>query len=237
MGILHTWGRDLSYHPHLHFIVPGIAYFKEGHALVFAKENFLVPVKALSLIFKAKFRDALKKENEQLFNSIDPCIREQDWVVHSEPVGSGETAFKYLATYVFRVAISNNRILSIENGKVTFTYQNSQTKQCKLMTLEAHEFMRRFLQHVLPDGFMKVRYYGFWASANKNVLHRLKELLHVREKKQIPENKNRKSEPIRCPNCNREMRFFAELKPGAHWPHAPPEKRGLKKIMNTAANF
>ena len=236
-GILHTWGRDLSYHPHVHFIVPGIAYFKEGDALLFAKENFLVPVKALSVIFRAKFCDALRKADEQLFKSIPAQSWKEDWVVHCESVGSGEAALKYLATYVFRVAISNNRILSTDNRKVAFEYRDSETKQLKTMTLDAFEFMRRFLQHVLPIGFVKVRYYGFWASANKKVLQRIKELLHVREKQQPPEEtSNTKAELMHCPTCQREMLFIAEVKPGGHWPHAPPEKSRYNENVNRVPN-
>ena len=92
MGILHTWGRNLSYHPHVHFVVPGVAYFKEGDTLLFANPKFLLPVKALSKIFKAKFRDALRKENANLFGQIPAHVWSGDWVVHSENVGSGEAA-------------------------------------------------------------------------------------------------------------------------------------------------
>ena len=235
-GILHSWGRDLSYHPHVHFIVPGIAFFKDGDALLFAKENFLVPVKALSFIFRAKFRDALRKADEGLFKSIPAQSWKQDWVVHCEDVGTGEAAFKYLANYVFRIAISNNRILKVDNGKVTFKYQDSNSKQCKTMTLNAFEFMRRFLQHVLPKGFMKVRYYGFRASANQHILQRIKELLHVREEEQLSETSITKAEPMFCPDCQREMLFIAEVKPGGHWPHAPPEKSRFNENVNRTPN-
>ena len=211
-GILHTWGRELSYHPHVHFIVPGIAYFRDADTLLFANENFLMPVKAMSIIFKAKFRDALKEEDEALFDSIENKTWKDDWVVHCENVGSGEAAFKYLANYVFRVAISNNRILRMQDGKVTFKYQESETKQWKTMTLDVFEFMRRFLQHVLPKGFVKVRYYGFWASASKNILQRIKELLNVEEQKE--ESEKKKSEPMRCPTCQGELIFIADVKPG-----------------------
>lgn len=236
LGILHTWGRELCYHPHVHFIVPGLAYFKEGDALLFAKENFLLPVKAASIIFRAKFRDALNKEDAKLFNSIPVQTWKQDWVVHCENVGSGEAAFKYLANYVFRVAISNNRICKMENGKVSFKYQDSNSKLWKTMTLDALEFMRRFLQHVLPKGFMKVRYYGFWASANKHLLKRIRELLHVREEQQPIQTSNRKTEPMRCPTCQHILIFIAEVKPGGHWTHAPPEKSRFSENGNSVSN-
>lgn len=233
LGILHTWGRDLCYHPHVHFIIPGIAYFKDGEALLFARDNFLLPVKALSVIFRAKFRDALKQEDKTLFDSIPTSVWKEDWVLHSKNVGSGEAAFKYLANYVFRVAISNNRILSMQDGNVSFKYQSSETQQWKIMTLEVFEFMRRFLEHVLPAGFVKVRYYGFWASANKNILQRIKELLGMKAQKDSPAEKKKKPEAIRCPACGKEMVFIAEVKPGARWPHAPPtHKRQAGNMIN-----
>ncbi|NIT59119.1 MAG: transposase [Aliifodinibius sp.] len=237
LGILHTWGRDLCYHPHVHFIVPGIAYFKDGDALLFASDNFLVPVKALSIIFRAKFQDALKQKDKILFDSIDSNVWREDWVVHSDNVGTGEAAFKYLANYVFRVAISNNRILSMNDGKVSFKYQQSETQQWKIMTLQVFEFMRRFLQHVLPAGFVKVRYYGFWAAANKNILQRIKELLAIKEQDDSPAEKIKKPELIRCPTCGKEMVFVAEVKPGARWPHAPPLHKYQSGNMINGVHF
>lgn len=244
-GILHTWGRDLSYHPHLHFIIPGIAYFIQGDALLFASENLLVPVKALSIIFRAKFRDALQQKDKTLFGGIEKSLWKQEWVVHSRNVGSGEAAFKYLANYVFRVAISNNRILHLHDGKVTFgvshhlrgKYGESETKQFKTMTLDVLEFIRRFLQHALPKGFVKVRYYGFWASANKNILKRIQQLLGVKEQKGSPDEKNNTPEPMLCPNCRKQLVFIAEVKPGASWPHAPPLHKAENETMTHVTCF
>jgi hypothetical protein len=227
MGILHTWSRTLSYHPHIHFIIPGVAYFKEGDTLLFANPNFLVPVKVLSKIFKAKFRDALKKQNVGLFQKISSQVWSHDWVVHSENVGTGETAFTYLANYVFRVAISNNRILSMEQRTVTFKYQASRTKKWNRMTLDALEFIRRFLQHVLPKGFVKVRYYGFWAATNQKIFDHIRELLPVKEHQKKESVMNKKPSPSRCPVCHNKMRLVALVKPGAHWPHAPPHKSNV----------
>jgi len=124
----------------VHFIVPGIAYFKDCDAILFAQENFLLPVKALSVIFRAKFRDALQQEDKTLFDTIDQSVWKEDWVVHSENVGSGEAAFKYLANYVFRVAMSNNRILNMQDDKITFKYPDSVTNQWKMMTLDVSKF-------------------------------------------------------------------------------------------------
>ena len=108
-------------------------------------------------------RDELQKVG--LFHQVDYRVWKKDWVVHSEPVGNGEAAFKYLAPYIYRVAISNNRILKLEDCQVSFQYKESATDQIRTCTLTAEEFMRRFLQHVLPERFVKVRYYGFSALA------------------------------------------------------------------------
>jgi hypothetical protein len=159
VGVLHTWGRTLTYHPHIHYLVPAGGCADEGHTWRPARDDFLVPVKALSGIFRARFREALR--STELFDLIPASGWEQDWVVHCKAVGNGETAFKYLAPYIFRVAISNSRLLKVENEHVTFRYRASDSGQSKLCTLAVEEFIHRFLQHVLPKGFVKVRYYGF----------------------------------------------------------------------------
>jgi hypothetical protein len=147
VGVLHTWTRQLLYHPHVHYIVTGGGLTDDGRWRS-ARKDFLVPVKALSVIFRAKFRDELKKF--ALSALENPRVWINDWVVHSEAVGSGQQAFKYLAPYIFRVALSNNRILKLQHGAVTFSYKESATDQLKRCTVTAEEFIRRFLQHVLP---------------------------------------------------------------------------------------
>jgi Putative transposase/Transposase zinc-binding domain len=220
VGVLHTWTRALVYHPHVHYIVTGGGLTEDGRWNS-SRQDFLVPVKALSPIFRAKFRDQLKKT--ELFLQVDEQAWKKKWVVHSEPVGSGETAFKYLAPYVFRVAISNNRILKLENGQVTFKYKESATDQIRFCTLTAEEFIRRFLQHVLPDRFVKVRYYGLMSPGNRQLLNKARELFgaavvelnptdrHPREKKPTPA-------PC-CPSCGTVLILIRELKP---WSGLPP---------------
>jgi hypothetical protein len=174
VGVLHTWTRDLFYHPHIHFIATGGGLSPAGRWLD-SRPDFLVHLTPLSILFRAKFRDLLKKAD--LFHLLDKQVWQKDWVVHSKPVGSGEAAFKYLAPYIFRVAISNRRILSLEDGQVTFSYKVSATDQLKFSTLSAQEFIRRFLQHVLPDGFVKVRYYGLLSASNRHLLDQARLLL------------------------------------------------------------
>src|SRR5207245_1325027 len=126
-------------------------------------------------IFRAKLRDALKKT--PLFPQVAQRVWRKDWVVHSEPVGSGAQAFQYLAPYIFRVAISNNRLRKLENGQVTFAYKESATDQLRHCTLDVQEFIRRFLQHVLPPRFIKVRYYGLLSPAQRHRLLKARQLL------------------------------------------------------------
>jgi len=174
VGVLHTWTRALVYHPHVHYIVTGGGLTQDGRWKA-AREEFLVPVKALSPIFRAKFPDQLKKT--ELFARVAAQAWKKQWVVHSEQVGSGEAAFKYLAPYVFRVAISNRSLLKLEDGRVTFKYKDSATYQIRFCTVTAEEFIRRFLQHVLPSRFVKLRYYGLMSPGNRDLLSKTRELL------------------------------------------------------------
>jgi hypothetical protein len=175
VGVLHTWGRTLTYHPHVHYLIPAGGLADDGQTWRPARDDFLVPVKALSGIFRARFRDAWR--STELFDLVPTSVWEHDWVVHCKAVGNGETAFKYLAPYIFRVAISNSRILKVENDHVTFRYRASDTGQAKLCTLAVEEFIHRFLQHVLPKGFVKVRYYGFLSVSQRAQLATLRQQL------------------------------------------------------------
>lgn len=175
IGVLHTWGRNLSYHPHVHYLIPGGGWADDTQSWLPSRKNFLLPVKALSRVFRAKFRDALRQT--ELYASIPESVWQQEWVVHCQPVGDGLRALKYLAPYIFRVAISNKRILKLENGKVTFRYRTSETGKLVTCALPAEEFIRRFLQHVLPKGFVKVRYYGFLSSGLRRRLAAIRQQL------------------------------------------------------------
>ncbi|HLO32566.1 MAG TPA: IS91 family transposase [Anaerolineales bacterium] len=169
VGVLHTWTRKLAYHPHVHYLVPGGGWHTDGQTWLKAHHNFFVPVKALSRLFRATFQRLLRKT--PLFAQIPPNVWQQDWVVHCKPVGNGQMALRYLAPYIYRVALSNRRLVRIENtgqmesSQVTFQYRTSDSGQLKQCTLSVEKFMHRFLQHVLPRGFVKVRYYGFFGAA------------------------------------------------------------------------
>ena len=136
------------------------------------------------------------------------------------PVGSGERALKYLAPYIFRVAISNKRLLKLENGNVTFQYRDGETKQFKTKTVAAEEFIRRFLQHVLPHRFIKVRYYGFLSSSHRKRLEKIKELLNVNLIATEPTDAADAEAPeecearvMRCPKCGGVMKLVGEITP------------------------
>ena len=143
----------------MHYVVPGGAVSAAGDAWRSSGPAFFLPVRALSVLFRAKFRDALRRAG--LLDQTDPAVWRRDWVVNSQAVGDGRASLRYLAPYVFRVAISDHRIVSCDDGRVTFTYRKSGTSHWRTMTLDALEFIRRFWQHVLPSGFQKVRHYGF----------------------------------------------------------------------------
>lgn len=147
IGVLHTWTRALLSHPHIHYSVPGGALSVDGTWRP-SRQDVLVHVKPLAVLFRAKFADQLHKT--ALGALVDAHVWDKAWVVHCVPVGSGEHAFRSLARYLFRVAISHNRILTLEDGHVTFQYQESATDQRKTCPLTAQECIRRFLQHVLP---------------------------------------------------------------------------------------
>ena len=161
IGLLHTWGRNLSYHPHAHYLVPGGALAPDGQTWLPSRHNILVHVKPLSRLFRAKFRAALRQTD--LYEQTSSTVWNQDWIVYSKAVNKGRAALKYLAPYVFRVAISNKRIVKLHNDQVTFRYQQTVTGKTTYCTVTAEEFIRRFLQHVLPKGFVKVRYFGFFS--------------------------------------------------------------------------
>lgn len=228
VGVLQTWTRDLRYHPHIHYLVPAGGLSAQGQWLPAKHPKFLVPVKALGKIFRAKFRDALQKTS--LYLQLPPQIWNQDWVVDCEPVGSGQATLKYLAPYVFRVALSNNRILKLENGQVTFRYQDGQTKMPKRVTLPAPEFIRRFLQHVLPHRFQKVRCFGFFRSQRRQLLQQIKASLAVptTAKDSLPQplpTDHTPNQPgpkvIRCPQCGRPMQLVEQLPRQKLTPGAP----------------
>jgi hypothetical protein len=224
VAVLHTWGQNLSLHPHIHCIVPAAGYTLDGKWKSIGQQgSYLYPVQQMSEAFKGKFLDSLKrvlrKRNEySLFYDQLQQAYKTKWVVHCEPslAGAGHVV-KYLGQYTHRVAITNQRILNIAGGKVTFIakdYRDGAVK--KPVTLEGVEFLRRFTLHILPRRFVKIRYYGIY----NHTLKRNLELQFVEEDKTIearikgqppPETKLQRFErltginPCRCPVCKKGM--------------------------------
>jgi len=207
-GVLHTWGRTLEYHPHVHYVVPGGGIDEDGNRWLPSRADFLVPVEALSILFRAKFRDILEREN--LLHLVHPAAWQRDWVVHSRAAGDGRASLRYLAPYVFRVAIGNRRIVSCEDGNVTFTYRRVGSKRLRKTSLDAMEFLRRFLQHVLPAGFQKVRHYGFLSPNCATSIAAVRWMVTVHNQAKFVLLANRTEEPAaqpvpRCPSCGGPM--------------------------------
>ncbi len=212
-GVLHTWGRQMPYHPHIHYIVPGGAFSKSDGQWHCARIDFFLPVKAMSKIFKAKFRDMMKIC--KLYDQIPADVWNQNWIVHCQATPTSEHSIKYLAAYVFKVAISNSRIVKIENRKVFFKYRKNKSNRWRTINLEVMEFMRRFLQHVLPSGFMKIRYYGFLHPASSVKLDKIAALIQLAFGFKIatPKTMLDPPEPMTCSSCGAKLVLRASLVP------------------------
>lgn len=185
LAVLHTWGQKLDFHPHVHCVVPGGGVLPDGSWKP-AKKGFFIPVRVMSALFRGKFLAALKQmrqtgglehhgsaaalADDGAFKSLMRELYKTGWVAYAKaPMGGPAQVLKYLGRYTHRIAISNRRILNIADGKVTFCYKDRQDKdRDKVLTLSAEEFVRRFLMHVLPPGFHKIRHYGLLAARNRN---------------------------------------------------------------------
>jgi hypothetical protein len=185
-AVLHTWGQNLLLHPHLHCVVTGGGLSLDGSRWVVGREQYLLPVKVIRKLFRGKFlaklQDAYDHGELQLKGSTaqlkDPAtwqalrdrLYRKDWVVYVKPpFGGAEHVFRYLGRYTHRVAISNHRIIDVADGRVSFSYKDYKDQaRKKTLTLDAVEFLRRFLLHVLPKGFVRIRHYGLCASRNVN---------------------------------------------------------------------
>jgi len=224
-GVLHTWTRDLQYHPHVHYVAPAGGLAPDGSRWIPQKyRGWLLPVRALGSLFRGKLRHALRRAG--LLGEAPAAVWRKPWVVHIKAAGTGEAAFKYLAPYVYRAAVSNSRIVALDQGRVTYRYRRSDTGAEALMTLAADEFIRRLLQHVLPRGFVRVRSYGFYSSRRRDDLALVRGLLGADEP--VPDD----SEPpadqsgagcgqslLRCPHCGGPLILLLKLPPRKR---APP---------------
>lgn len=185
LAVLHTWGQNLQHHPHVHCVVPGGGLAPDGAKWVPCRSGFFLPVRVLSTLFRGKFLDRLKRafvsddlvlhgglaklDNDAVFRAWLSPLYEKDWVVYSKrPFGSPARVLKYLARYTHRTAIANSRLVALRDGNVSFLWKDyAHGCRRRVMTLTAVEFLRRFLRHVLPKGFVRIRHYGLFANRHR----------------------------------------------------------------------
>jgi hypothetical protein len=205
LAVLHTWTRAMLYHPHVHMLVTaGGLSFDDTQWVQPKNPKFLVPVKALSKIFAAKMCAAVKKAG--LLHQAPSDVWNKPWVVHCKHAGSGEKVLDYLGRYVFRIAIANSRLEQIQNGQVTFSFRDNRTQRLMHTTLSGIEFLHRFLQHVLPRGCTKVRYYGVFGTHCQRLLDQARTCIPDRIQTgpppSVPSNASSDLQFLRCPHCN-----------------------------------
>jgi hypothetical protein len=217
VAVLHTWSRAMAYHPHIHCIVTGGGYDPITGRWHRCHPNYLVPVKALSTLFRGKFMAYAKQALPDV--KLPACVWDKPWVIHSKPAFFGTSKLlEYLGRYVRRVAITEKRIIEDDNNTVTFTYFDDRKKQKRKMPLDGIEFLRRYLQHVLPKGFHKVRYYGIFAPSNRRLLNELKSSLEETSPT-APQTVCEKTEkiacrvptPVACPYCKKGTLFLVAI--------------------------
>jgi hypothetical protein len=256
-AVLHSWGQNLLFHPHLHCLVPGGGISPDGSRWIPCRPRFFLPVRVLSCLFrrlfltyleeafdagKLKFFSSLESlRDPQVFRRhLDP-VRHVKWVVYAKaPFAGPQQVVDYVGRYTHRVAISNHRILEIENGQVKFHWRDYRdSNQQKIMTLSAEEFIRRFLLHVLPSGFHRIRYYGFLGNRyRKQKLEHCRQLLGMTatnpnsSQPQPDEDYRERYEKLtghslrECPVCHRGRMITVLLLPKVHSPPAIPDRYG-----------
>ena len=259
LAVLHTWGQNLMHHPHVHCVVPGGGLSPDGLQWIdcrgarksSSQKKFFLPVRILSRVYRGKFIAQLKLAYQQrklvfygrLASLEDPKVFEallntatiREWVVYCKPpFGSPEQVLKYLARYTHRVAISNNRLVGIDDGHVSFRWKSyARSSQWSTMSLSSDEFIRRFLMHVLPSGFVRIRHYGLLSNRNRSKqLRRCRQLLagtestvpkspdtdiHSPDATKVQEDNDETLKPsYRCPCCGKQtMQIVEEILPSA----------------------
>lgn len=225
-AVLHTFGRDMTYHPHVHVIVPGGGMIDGQWKST--RTGFLAPVRLLSQLFRMEFERLLRAKLAAMVLPAAEDFR-REFVSDAEPVGDGAATLKYLSRYVFRTAITNQRILSMRDGQITFSYRKSGEHRDRRMTLPVFEFLRRFLQHVLPKRLQKIRHYGFLSRCSKTDLDDvraaiLESLRDVEPDLELeawkvpslrPASRSGEDDGPRCPTCGGPLVFerFHRIRP------------------------
>jgi hypothetical protein len=252
-SILHTTGQNLSYHPHLHFIVPGGALMANGKwKNARNKGKFLFPVKQLSNVFRAQFVEALRilKKEKQIEGEIPKTLFDKDWVVYAKrPFGGPQQVINYLGRYTHRTAISNDRILEVNEKEVVYTWRDYRKEGAKQITkIKGEDFLGFFVQHILPTGFTRIRHYGFLSSASKKKSLALirksldqssPPILNTEEIKQKALERMGIKQNL-CRKCGGNMEIIEKLpdrfRRRKRKPRAPPNK-DLYKITIKIINF
>jgi hypothetical protein len=206
IGVLHTWTRQLSYHPHVHYLVPGGGLRRDGKKWRKCRTlqdgtPYLLPVQVLSRRFRTRMAARLRAEAPELYREVPRAVWEKAWVVHSQAAGRGEEAIGYLARYVQSTALGNKAILADDERGVTFSYTDAATGERRKMTLAPREFLRRVLSHVLPDGLHKVRYFGFLHPKARRRYHQVATLLETPIRLTHP-TPTAPPLHLRCPHCH-----------------------------------
>jgi hypothetical protein len=216
----------LNLHPHVHCLVSGGGISEDASTWHPARRTFLVPIKALDKLVRGKFRAMLCQKCPDLI--IPDAVWRKRWILHVTAWGNGEQAvLDYLARYVFRVALTNARIVSLDDETVTIQYKERKTGRSRTCRLSGHEFMRRFLQHVLPRGFHKVRYFGLWHPAQRHNAARVRQMLQIQATPKfdapadflvpqvVPSGAEpaASTEPPICPHCQGRLIFIRTLSP------------------------
>jgi len=224
LAVLHTWTQRLIFHPHVHCLVTGGGLSDDGTAWHSAGRTFLFPKSALATLARARFRDAFARLCPDA--ELPRHVWQIPWVVHITPWGEGEpAALDYLARYAFRIAITNNRVLAVDDEIVTYRYKDRAADRQRKETVSGHEFIRRFLQHVLPAGFHKVRYYGLWHSSRREQMHNLRSVLLLAKHAGAPAEADHADPPDpalprHCPLCGTgQLTLQRRISPS--WPRAP----------------
>ena len=216
-GVLHTWTRQLVFHPHVHYLVPGGGLTPDGLRWQRVSDpEFFLPTRVLAARFRNRLRRHLEQHHQDLLKTIPARAWRTAWVVDVQPVGRGTTALRYLAAYVQKTALSAARLIACDEHTVTFTHQDRASGQTKTLRLTGQEFLRRYLQHVLPTGFQRVRHYGWLSPAARKRWERIAALLDWRPAAP-PEASAAPGWVPCCPRCQKPMRLLGTLARSPPW--------------------
>ena len=244
LGVLHTWSRTLIFHPHIHYLIPGGGLSTDGRHWVPARNKFLLHHKPLGDRFRNVFKERLQQQHPDLFQQVPAKVWKRHWNVGCQDAGSGENALRYLSRYVFKTATGNRAVTLLPDGKVRWPYRDSQTGKDTAITLDPLDWMSRFLQHILPPYFARVRTFGWLHPAAKVRANRVRALLRAApllsaaekaawqpsnnpepdDEPADPQPSTLNPQPHLCPHCRKAMRLVGRWIAGQmlELPNRPP---------------